>query len=289
MIAAVLNVNGAKLPTSGFTAGPDFQGLDIRPLTGAPIDTTTTIVDVRGITTRGVALSAGTNNSITVSESYAMYMISATNTAGTVSYNLGAAGAFFTGGTAANAPFYVGGASSGGIINAAFWVNTNTATCGAGFVAGTAGDVCMYRAAANAWTFNSGTSLRVPQYLGVGSVSAPANTAAGAISTTKVTPALQAFGAVVANAASGVLAFTVSTAAVTCATAVVTNTNVVAGSEVILTMQSYTGTPFTNGFPSVARSDTSGSSVGSFTLQLCNSHATNALSGNLYVAFWVLN
>lgn len=130
---------------------------------------------------------------------------------------------------------------------------------------------------------------RATGYGCVGCISAPTNTIAGAFSTTKATPVLQAFGAVTANAASGLLSFTVSTAAVTCATAVVTNTNVVAGSEVILTMQSYTGTKFTNGFPSVARADTSGSSVGSFTIELCNSHATNALNGNLFIAFWILN
>jgi hypothetical protein len=132
-------------------------------------------------------------------------------------------------------------------------------------------------------------SILVQGYANLGSGSAPANTNTGAFSTTKVSPTLQAFGAVTANAASGVLAFTVSTAAQTCQTAVVTNTNVVAGSEVILTIQTYTGAKFTNGFPSISRLDAAGSSAGSFTLELCNTHATNALSGNLYAAFWVLN
>ena len=126
-------------------------------------------------------------------------------------------------------------------------------------------------------------------YLGLGSMTAPSNTAAGAFSTTKSSPALQAFGAVTANAASGLLAFTVSTAAQTCVTAVITNTNVAASSEVMLTIQSYSGTMYTNGIPRVLRSNTAGSSAGSFTIQLCNDHATNALSGNLFVAFWVLN
>ncbi len=157
------------------------------------------------------------------------------------------------------------------------------------YCTGAAYDTCLNRAAANAWTFNAGTALRVPQYLGVGSGNAPTNVATGAISTTISNPTLQAFGAVTANAASGMLSFTVNTAAVTCATAVVTNTNVVAASQVQLTIQSYTGTKFTNGFPVVARANTAGSSTGSFTIELCNTHTTNALSGNLYVSFWVLN
>jgi len=172
---------------------------------------------------------------------------------------------------------------------AAYYVNSNTADCSAGFVAGTTMDTCFYRAAANSWTFNAGTSLRVPQYICSGCTSAPTNTAAGAISTTISNPTLQAFGAVTANAASGTLAFTVSTAALTCGTATVTNTNVAASSEVILTIQSYSGTRYTNGIPVISRANTAGSSSGSFIIQLCNDHATNALSGNLYVAFWVLN
>ncbi len=144
-----------------------------------------------------------------------------------------------------------------------------------------------YRCAINT-KCNTG-SQRTAGYGSFGSIAAPANTAAGAISTTKVTPTLQAFGAVTANAASGVLAFTVSTAAASCSSAIVTNSNVVAGSEVILTIQKYTGAQFTNGRPSVSREDTAGSSSGNFNLQICNDHATNALNGNLYIAFWVLN
>lgn len=132
-------------------------------------------------------------------------------------------------------------------------------------------------------------SLRTTTYLAVGSPSVPTNVATGAITTTAVTPTSQAFGAVTASAASGLLTFTVATAAVTCANAVVTNTNVVASSRVFVDVQGYTGTPVTNGLPVVARLDTAGSSAGSFTLQLCNVHASNALSGTLYVAFWVLN
>lgn len=42
-----------------------------------------------------------------------------------------------------------------------------------------------------------------------------------------------------------------------------------------MTIQSYTGTDFTNGIPFVMRLNTAGSSSGSFTLKLCNIHATN--------------
>lgn len=178
---------------------------------------------------------------------------------------------------------------TGGTLNAIVFFDTNSATCGAGIVAGTVGDTCLYRAAAGVWTFNSGASLRVPGYTCTGCTSAPANTAVGSFSTTSSNPTLQAFGAVTANAASGTLAFTVSTAALTCGTATITNTNVATSSEVILTIQSYTGTQYTNGIPRVFRQNTAGSSSGSFVLQLCNDHATNALSGSLYVAFWVLN
>lgn len=195
--------------------------------------------------------------------------------------------------SATNVGLYLPGIMVGGTANYFIWSKSDIAGSGAGWCSGTAADTCIWRGSAGVWALQnpaaSGVSLWVSKYLAVGATAAPSNTAAGAFSTTKVTPALQAFGAVTANAASGVLAFTVSTAAASCGTAVVTNTNVVAGSEVILTIQSYSGVQFTNGRPSVSRSDTAGSSAGSFTLQLCNDHTTNALSGNLYVAFWVLN
>jgi hypothetical protein len=57
---------------------------------------------------------------------------------------------------------------TGATNNAAYHIDSNSATCGAGFVAGSAYDTCLYRAAANVWTFNAGTSLRVPGYLCVG-------------------------------------------------------------------------------------------------------------------------
>lgn len=117
----------------------------------------------------------------------------------------------------------------------------------------------------------------------------PSNTARGSVSIPTSSPALQAFGDVTANAPSGTLSFMVSTTALSCSTAVVTNTNVATSSEVILTIQNYSGTRYTNGIPNIARADTSGSSSNSFTLRLCNDHATNALSGNLFIAFWVLN
>jgi hypothetical protein len=216
------------------------------------------------------------NTNINILQNYGIWLDAATS----VSSNFGPSATH-------NVGIMVGARSGALTINAGIWSNTDATSnilC-----AGASADVCLSRAAAGALTLGTGQDLRVPGYLGLGSSSAPTNTADGAFSTTKATPTLQAFGAVTASAASGTLAFTVSTAAVTCATAVVTNTNVVAGSTVILTIQSYTGTAFTNGVPTVARADTSGSSAGSFTIQLCNTHATNALSGNLFVGFWVLN
>lgn len=237
-----------------------------------------------------VAALTGSSGSITVYEPFYAPAVP------TVGVTTGTARMFrcdvVGGGTTSNACFSTT-ERTGGTSNAAYHIDSNSATCGAGLVAGTAFDVCLYRGAAGTWLIQNsggtGASLWVSKYMAVGATAAPSNTAAGAFSTTKSSPALQAFGAVTANAASGVLAFTVSTAAASCATAVVTNTNVVAGSEVILTVQSYTGTDFTNGNPVVSRQDTAGSSAGSFTLKLCNLHSTNALSGNLYIAFWVLN
>lgn len=164
---------------------------------------------------------------------------------------------------------------------------SDTAGTSAGGIAWGAFDFFEYRCAAG--TKCTTGNARLAGYISAGSITAPTNTAVGSFSTTTVSPTLQAFGAVTANAASGLLAFTVTTAAVTCQTATVTNTNVASTSEVILTIQSYSGTQYTNGIPRVFRSNTAGSSTGSFIIQLCNDHATNALSGNLYVAFWILN
>ena len=73
---------------------------------------------------------------------------------------------------------------TGATNNAAYHIDSNSATCGAGLVAGTAFDTCLYRAAANVWTFNAGTSLRVPGYGCVGCDGvAPANPNAGVFTT----------------------------------------------------------------------------------------------------------
>lgn len=76
---------------------------------------------------------------------------------------------------------FVAYSNSGGALNAAFYIDSDTASCGAGYVAGTQMDVCMYRAAANVWTFNAGTSLRVPGYVCVGCTSAPTSPNAGVL------------------------------------------------------------------------------------------------------------
>lgn len=76
---------------------------------------------------------------------------------------------------------------TGATNNAAYHIDSNSATCGAGLVAGTAFDTCLYRAAANVWTFNSDTSLRVPRYVCAGCTSAPLNTVAGDITGARIT------------------------------------------------------------------------------------------------------
>lgn len=73
-----------------------------------------------------------------------------------------------------------------GTINAVLFLESNNPTCGSGIVAGTAADTCLYRGAAGVWTFNNGTSLRVPQYACVGCTSAPTNTAQGDFTSTRV-------------------------------------------------------------------------------------------------------
>lgn len=147
----------------------------------------------------------------------------------------------------------------------------------------------MWRAGAGAWTLGENQDFRIPGYLSVGMSAGPANVASGAISTSRVTPALQALGAITTDAASGTLAFTVSTAASSCQTVVVSNSNVGTSSTVILTIQEYTGTRYANGSPVVYRQNASGVSNNAFTLAVCNDHATKALSGNLLIGFWVLN
>jgi len=100
-------------------------------------------------------------------------------------------------------------------------------------------------------------------------------------------PGTQQFGAVTANGALNQLFFNVNTTALTCETAVVTNGAVGATSSAVLVNQySYSGTFFTNGIPNISVSNII---AGSYTLRLCNLHATNSLSGVLKLAGVVFN
>jgi hypothetical protein len=128
--------------------------------------------------------------------------------------------------------------------------------------------------------------LRIQGYLSIGSLTMPSNVVNGAINTTFAQPASQAFGPVTADGTSGLLTFTSSLAAASVATAVISNASVRATSLIILTQQSYAGVLFTDGVPQWR---VTAKANGSFTLQLANEHATNALSGALTVGFLVIN
>lgn len=65
----------------------------------------------------------------------------------------------------------------------------------------------------------------------------------------------------------------------------VTDTSVVATSVITANIQGYAGVLFTNGYPQVVVGTVA---AGSFTLQVVNTDATNALSGALTIAFNVL-
>lgn len=134
-------------------------------------------------------------------------------------------------------------------------------------------------------TLNIPDDLKVKGYLSVGSLTAPANTVDGAISTTYVAPTSQAFGAVTANGTSGLLTFTSTLAGNTIATAVVTNASCRATSLVFLEQQSYSGTIITNGIPTWS---VSARTNGSFTITLLNNSA-NAMTGSVQVAFMIIN
>jgi hypothetical protein len=61
-----------------------------------------------------------------------------------------------------------------------------------------------------------------------------------------------------------------------------------AGSQVILTIQSYSGTYSTNGIPVVAAGAVSGPNSAGFTITISNAHGTNALSGTLSIGYTVV-
>jgi len=127
----------------------------------------------------------------------------------------------------------------------------------------------------------------VANYFQTGALTAPANTADGIITTPSANPGSQAFGAVTASGASGLLTFTTTLAAATCATATVTNTKVATSTLIFLTIQGYSGTEAD--IMRVKRLNTAGSSSGSWVLQLCNDNLVGALSGSIYIGYDLRN
>lgn len=145
--------------------------------------------------------------------------------------------------------------------------------------------------ATNQWIvrINSATSnFELVKLSGAGVLSLPnqVNFGGALVCTSKATPPSQAFGAVTANGTVGVLTFTVTTAPLTSAVAVVSNTRVNATSQILVSIQNYSGAYFTNGSPHIAVSTILS---GSFSVVLNNLHASNALSGTLIVMFLVIN
>ena len=105
---------------------------------------------------------------------------------------------------------------------------------------------------------------------------------------TSTSPGSVAFGTgVTSNTLQGVLTYTVSTAAATSATSVVNCTAITASSSIHLTVQSYSGTWVTNGYPVPVISAISAGT--SFTVRLTNLHAANALSGTLVIHYTIQN
>jgi hypothetical protein len=179
-------------------------------------------------------------------------------------------------------------AFTGSTNNVGVWLASNviSATSGGGICAGPSVDICMWRGAAGVWNDNGARWINT--YACIGCTSAPVNTATGVLTLQPiVNPTSQAFGAVTANGVTGLLTFTVATAASTCATAVVTNSKVASGSIVRIDIQGYSGTA--TDMISVRRLDTAGSSSGSFTIQLCNRNTSGSLSGSIYLAYEVRN
>lgn len=115
---------------------------------------------------------------------------------------------------------------------------------------------------------------------------APSFTGTNILTATYSAPGSQAFGGITSNGNYGILLFTVTTAAgATCQTATVTNSEVTSVSVVGVWEQGYSGTA--NDMRTVKRFDTSGSSSGSFTIQLCNNNAVGALSGTIAIGYMV--
>lgn len=105
---------------------------------------------------------------------------------------------------------------------------------------------------------------------------------------TSTSPGSVAFGtAVTSNTLQGVLTYTVSTAASTSSTSVVNCTAVSASSNIHLTIQSYSGSWGTNGYPFLSVNAVSAAT--SFTIRLTNLHTANALTGTLVIHYTIQN
>lgn len=79
---------------------------------------------------------------------------------------------------------------------------------------------------------------------------------------------------------------TLTTAAATDATYTITNSSVATTSLVMCTLQNYSGTLVTNGYPIVM---TCVPGSGSIAVHITNTHAANALNGTVAIGFAVLN
>lgn len=89
------------------------------------------------------------------------------------------------------------------------------------------------------------------------------------------------------NAISGtVTTNSLTTAGATNAAYVINNNTVVATSRVKCQVQAYGGTIVTNGYPTIM---TCVPGAGTITVNITNTHATNALAGTVAIGFWVVN
>ena len=108
---------------------------------------------------------------------------------------------------------------------------------------------------------------------------------AGLQATGAVTQITSLATGVTLNAQSGVITtVSATTAAASTTSFVVTNSAVKSTSAIMLKVDNYAGTYFTNGMP-IAQ--VSGIAAGSFTIVVINTHATNALAGILKIGFAV--
>lgn len=141
-------------------------------------------------------------------------------------------------------------------------------------------------------TFNNITansSLIMPSgstlYLGTGTTGANAKFAVPIKGNVTQTPSI--WSAVTSNQTVGTITTVSSSLAAASATGFAVNNNNVSSSSVVLaTLENYSGTYATNGFPLINISNVTG---GSFNVEIINAHASNALNGILEVSYFVLS